>query len=170
MYVAVDDGGDDGAVLPLVARSLLCLVRLWSRVALACRRCCLLRLLLPHAYAVSPPIEPFSAHLQPSRPLHHPIPCVIFSSRLAPSTPRPSAPSSQTDLVFLARNTLVLKRRFFFLRPLCVCATRPPPCDRCDWQANSEILDNPEPVTRLILCSGQVYYDLVAEREKVRLV
>lgn len=34
-------------------------------------------------------------------------------------------------------------------------------------QADKDIHDNPQPVTRLILCSGQVYYDLVAEREKV---
>ncbi|CAN0285768.1 unnamed protein product, partial [Hapterophycus canaliculatus] len=31
-----------------------------------------------------------------------------------------------------------------------------------------EVLDNAEGVTRLIFCSGQFYYDLVAEREKVR--
>jgi 2-oxoglutarate dehydrogenase complex dehydrogenase (E1) component-like enzyme len=34
-------------------------------------------------------------------------------------------------------------------------------------EATPEIVDNASAVTRLIFCSGQVYYDLVAEREKV---
>ena len=39
--------------------------------------------------------------------------------------------------------------------------------ERLISETDTEIKDSPDSVKKLILCSGQIYYDLVAEREKV---
>jgi 2-oxoglutarate dehydrogenase E1 component len=37
---------------------------------------------------------------------------------------------------------------------------------RCYREQNSEIVDNPDKVRRIVMCSGKIYYELLEEREK----